>query len=87
MILLTDLEELHISNISLFGMEKMTLELDSSDIQKIIADYFSVAIDDVLVDTEKERIGYGLAESAQSFAVAYISNIKIEDMKKTDNLG
>ena len=65
----------------------MTLELDSSDIQKIIADYFSVAIDDVLVDTEKETIGYGLAESAQSFAVAYISNLKIEDMKKFDNLG
>ena len=37
--------------------------------------------------TEKETIGYGLAESAQSFEVAYISNIKIEDMKKIDNLG
>lgn len=60
----------------------MELKLDSEDIQKIIAKHFSVEVDDVCVDTEKETVWYGLAESIQEFPVAYISNFNLENTKK-----
>lgn len=60
----------------------MELKLDSEDIQKIIAKHFSVEVDDVYVGTKKETVGYGLAESAQEFPVAYICNFNLENAKK-----